>query len=113
MLPKELRLKKKSNIEQTFKSGKTLKSLHFICKLSKNDLGFTRPCATLARNLKLNAAEKNRLRRQILAAFKAISPEINNNQTFDIIIILKKIPGPTLKRYQIFQEELKGFLNQK
>lgn len=112
MLRKELRLKKKSNIEHTFKSGKTLKSIHFICKLSKNDLGFTRPCATLAKNLKLNAAEKNRLKRQIIAAYKAISPEINNTQTYDVIIILKKIPAPNLKRFQVFQTELKNIINQ-
>jgi ribonuclease P protein component len=112
MLRKELRLKKKSEIEQLFKSGKTSKSIHFVCKLSKNDLGFNRPCVTIARNLKLNVPAKNRLKRQIIAAFESATENLTNDQTYDIIIILQKIPSFELKRFVIFQKELATLLNQ-
>ena len=111
MLPKELRLKKKSEIEYTFKSGKTLKSLHFICKFTQNNLGINRPCVTIAKNLKLNAVTKNRFKRQIISAFKN-SQDAALNQSFDIVIILKKLPSKDLNRYNCFLSEFNKLINQ-
>jgi ribonuclease P protein component len=109
MLPKELRLKKKSDIDQIFKSGETSRSLHFVCKSLKNNFGFTRPCITISKKLKLNVPQKNRLKRQIIEALQSIN---SDNPAIDIVIILQKIPSLSLKRFETFQTELKTIINQ-
>lgn len=110
MLPKNLRLKAKKQINYTFKNGQHIKSDHFFYKYTENkNLKF---CVTIAKKFKLNKPLRNRLRRQI---FNATSQILNSNPkyknlNFNIILVLHTIPKD--KRFKSFQTEITNFLNQ-
>jgi ribonuclease P protein component len=106
MLSKQYRLKKKSDIEQVFKKGESLKGSLLICKYIPNQLKFNRACFTIAKKIKLNSPERNRIKRQLREAYKTIlkSNQLESNQHYDFVFILYKIPYVNRSNFLQFQE---------
>jgi ribonuclease P protein component len=111
MLPKSKRLKKKSDIEKLFNQGNSVKGQHFICKYLSNSLNYNRPCFTIAKKLKLNVIKRNRLRRQMIFAFKEQVKDDGQQEYYDFIFILYKIPTSSVSRYKIFLNEFSNIIS--
>ena len=112
MLPKNERLKRKKDIDTIFKHGDSLKGLILLCKYKKNDLGIDRPGFSFAKNLKLRAFQKNRLKRQLVNAYKEVIDEIelNDQNTYDLFFILMGQPKEDKKRFEQFKSDLKNII---
>jgi ribonuclease P protein component len=112
MLPKELRLKRKSDIEKLFIKGESAKDSLLICKFRKNNLNHHRPCFTVAKKIKLNAVERNRIRRKTSHAFtdylkKKLTPE---NSGLDIIFIVCNLPNDQTSSFQQLQKNINNIM---
>lgn len=110
MLKKNLRLKKSSDIDKIFIKGDSIKGSLLICKFTPNNLDHNRPCFTIAKKIKLNTPDRNRLKRQLTESYKNISIQ-SQKVHYDFIFILYKIPSQEFSRFQQFQENFQFILN--
>lgn len=111
MLPKVLRLKKRDEIDKVFKNGLHLKSDHFFYKYTYSEnLKF---CITVAKKLKLNKPQKNKLKRQISHIIRESlsSARLKNNFNFNIVLVLHTIPKDK-DYFKILKSEVSNFINQ-
>lgn len=88
MIKKEQRLRKKKEIENVFKKGKSFYSDLLGIKALKNDLNFNRYCVVISANISKKAVERNKIRRQIKAILLTEDPFLKKG--FDCLIISKK-----------------------
>jgi ribonuclease P protein component len=88
MIKKEQRLRKKKEIENVFKNGKSFYSDLLGIKALKNDLNFNRYCVVISANISKKAVERNKIRRQIKAILLTEGPFLKKG--FDCLIISKK-----------------------
>ncbi|MDD3711311.1 MAG: ribonuclease P protein component [Patescibacteria group bacterium] len=88
MIKKEQRLRKKKEIENVFKKGKSFYNDLLGIKILKNNLNFNRYCIVISANISKKAVERNKIRRQIKAVLLAEEPFLKKG--FDCLIIGKK-----------------------
>jgi ribonuclease P protein component len=112
MLPKNKRLKRKQDIDAIFKYGISIKGSLIICKYIKNDLNLDRPGFSFAKNLKLKAFQRNRLKRQLVNAYKEVVEELKlkDQNTYDMFFILMRDADETSKSFIQFKNELKNLI---
>lgn len=111
MLPKNERLKSKKDINTIFKHGDSIKGTLLLCKYVENDLGKDRPGFTFAKNLKLKVIQRNRLKRQLVNAYKEVRQQIaESNKTYDLFFILMGQPKEEEKRFEQFKKDITNIL---
>jgi ribonuclease P protein component len=88
MIKKEKRLRKKKDIENVFKNGKSFYSEILGVKILKNDLKISRYCVVISANISKKAVERNKIRRRIKAVI--LKEESLLKKGFDCLIITKK-----------------------
>lgn len=109
MLPKVLRLKKRENIDKVFKNGLHTKSSHFFYKYVPSEQ--TRFCITVAKKLKLNKPQRNKLKRQISHGIReALKNKNKTNLNFNIVLVLHTIPKDK-DYFTVITNEISNFLN--
>lgn len=88
MIKKEKRLRKKKDIENVFKNGKSFYCEMLGTKILKNNLGFNRYCVIISANISKKAVERNKIRRRIKAVILKEEPLLKKG--FDCLVIAKK-----------------------
>lgn len=110
MLRKNLRVKNAQDIDKIFKKGQTVKEDFTICKYLPNELENDRAAFTVSKKLKLNAAKRNRVKRQLSHAYKEAQTQIKTQEAnFDLVFILSRFPEEQ-KRFESFQNDIKKIL---
>ncbi len=88
MIKKEKRLRKKKDIDNVFKNGKSFYSGLLGVKILKNNLEFNRYCVVISANISKKASERNKIKRRIKAVILEEEPFLKSG--FDCLIIAKK-----------------------
>lgn len=88
MIKKEKRLRKKKDIENVFKNGKSFYSNLLGIKILKNNLSLNRYCVVISSNISKKAVERNKIKRRIKAVILKEDPFLKKG--FDCLIITKK-----------------------
>ncbi len=112
MIPQDLRLKQNHSINKVFKNGQHSKSDHFFYKHTKNEHQSPKFCITVAKKLKLNKPQRNKLKRQIshiVYDFIKANPS-KTNLPFNIVIVLHTIPK-SKNYFLVLKNEIQETLN--
>lgn len=88
MIKKEKRLRKKKDIENVFKNGKSFYADIMGIKLLKNNLDINRYCVVISANISKKAVDRNKIRRRIKAVILESEPFLKTG--IDCLIITKK-----------------------
>ena len=102
MLTQKNRLKKRKDIENVFKKGKTIAGRLVFLKLLKNKLDFNRFALIVSLKISKKAVVRNKIRRQLRALIKDSLSDIKTG--FDILIIAK--PEIIDKNYQEIENDI-------
>jgi len=112
MLPKVLRVKKSEDFQKIFQTGKSIKDKDIICRYLPNSLNHHRAGFALSKKLKLNAVQRNRLKRQLSASFKEVMKAYQSTSSgFDFIFIMARLPKKEEKRYNVFTKNLENIIS--
>ena len=82
----ELTLRKQSDFSRVYKQGKSRGSRFAVILYRRNGLRFTRTAFVASKKVG-NSVKRNRSRRLMRAAFKAVEPNIKNG--YDIIFVAR------------------------
>ena len=82
----ELTLRKQSDFSRVYKQGKSRGSRFAVILYKRNGLKFTRTAFVASKKVG-NSVKRNRSRRLMRAAFKAVEPNIKNG--YDIIFVAR------------------------
>lgn len=77
-------------ISYILRKGDSYETSLFIIRLTKNNEHFLRYRAIISRKLSKSAVDRNKLRRQIYEIIRINSPEEQNVEGYDLILIPKK-----------------------
>jgi ribonuclease P protein component len=110
MLKKNFRLKNSTDINNVFKKGESKSNSLLLCKYVPNNLDYSRACFTLSKKLKLNAPERNRLKRQLSHSYTFIQAELSQKPKlhYDLVFILCKIPSLKISRTEQLRQNFKS-----
>ncbi|NIA01877.1 MAG: ribonuclease P protein component [Nitrospirae bacterium] len=90
MLEKKYRIDR-NQTQYILKKGEDSISKLFIIRYIKNNKEFNRYCSVVSKKLYTKAVDRNKLRRQIYHAIRAVSSEIKlSTEHLDIVLIPKK-----------------------
>lgn len=100
MLPKENRLKRKKDIENVWKHGKSQRFNSLLLKAVKNNLAKTRFAFIVSVKVAKKAVKRNKLKRRLREIIRKKLPQIKPG--FDVII--SALVGLTEKNFQQLEE---------
>lgn len=98
MLEQKNRIKKKKEIEETFKKGQSFKQDFLILKTLKNDLAFSRFCFVVPKKVSKKAVDRNKIKRKIRQAVRLITNFESN--TDNLIIVLSEAKEKTFQEIE-------------
>ena len=98
MLEQKNRIKKKKEIEETFKKGQSFKQDFLILKTLKNDLGFSRFCFIVPKKVSKKAVDRNKIKRRMRQAVRLIADFKNSRD--NLIIALSDTKGKTFQEIE-------------
>ncbi len=100
MLARKHRIKKKKEIENIFKKGRSFRQDFLILKIIKNDLGSCRFAFIVSKKISKKAVERNKVKRSLRAA---AGPKIKFlKQGFDVLFIA--LPAIKEKKFKEIEE---------
>ena len=97
MLVSENRLRKKRDIDNVFKKGKTITGNFIFLRIVKNDLDINRFAFVISTKISKKAVVRNKIKRQLREIIK--KDILKTKQGFDFILIAKS---------QIINQDFKG-----
>jgi len=107
MLSSQNRLRKKSDINNVFKEGRTVAGNFIFLRAAKNKLNTNRFAFVVSFKVSPKSVLRNKIKRRLREAVKKIIPEIKRG--FDFIIIAK--PEIIDKKFKAIQEEINEIFN--
>lgn len=102
MLANKNRLKKKKEIERVFKEGRGFGGNFLFLKIVKNNLGISRFCFVVGKNLSKKATVRNRVRRRISELVRLKLKNIKNG--IDAVFIA--LPGTEKKDFREIEKTI-------
>lgn len=105
MLSSKNRLRKKSDIDRIFKSGKTVAGCFIFLKAAKNGLRDNRFAFVVSLKVSKKAVIRNKIKRQL----REIVKQAKLRQGFDFMIIVK--PSIVNKNFQEIKQDLDEIFN--
>ncbi len=96
MLPRKNRLKKEKEIKRALAGKIFSKSALLICKAAANELGSARFCFVVSKKISNKAVVRNKVKRRLREAIKALLPRIKHG--FDCVLIA--LPGIEARTYR-------------
>lgn len=99
--PKELKIRKTSQYEEIFGSGKRLRSKHFDILYVQNSVGYSRAGLVVGKKNVRSAVRRNRIKRLIREVFR------NNKSLFDsmdVVFLARK--GSEKLNYSLVKREI-------
>lgn len=107
MLRQENRLRRKRDVDNVFKKGKTIAGKLIFLKIIKNNLNNSRFGFVISTKISKKAVIRNKIKRQLREIIRKNLPNIKPG--FDVLIIAK--PEIIDKKYQDIKEEVERLLN--
>lgn len=107
MLASQNRLRKKNDIDNIFRKGKTIASGLFFLKFIKNDFKVNRFAFVVSRKISNKAVERNKVKRRLREAVKQFAI----SQGFDFIIIAR--PVIVKANFQEIKDSINEIFNSK
>lgn len=107
MLRQENRLRRKRDVDNIFKKGKTIAGKLIFLKIIKNNLNNSRFGFVISTKISKKAVIRNKIKRQLREIIRKNLPNIKPG--LDVLIIAK--PEIIDKKYQDIKEEVERLLN--
>ncbi len=113
-LPKANRLKNRREFQTLFREGNRLKSSHLTLRAlrlqtpTKTDAGAIRIGISISTKVSKRAVIRNRIKRQIRAAFRSLLPQITPG--WNLVVIVQPQAVTSKCDYQQFLQELEQLL---